>query len=430
MTSEQRFRRLAWQFAAVTLMVAVVWTITWWRIDRLPPGQAVWPWLAGAAALSAALIYGLFSLVGRQNEAALVTLSSQQQLLETLLESLDIGVMVIDRNRQFLVANQSAMWFFALTFQPIGRRVGDVVTQHRLLEAVERTFADGTRRKVVIDLRDAANLRRVLRVYCVLVLIGEEPAVVIKALDDSENRQIEEMRREFVANASHELKTPLAAILGYSETVQVALEDDPESAKLFLTRIHDECRRMERLIAEMMTLARAQAGAEYLRPVSTDLDSILTEAISSSEAVAEAKGVRIQHRRNPDAKVFIHGDREATLTIANNVIGNAIRYTPEGGRVIVWARSVEDYGVLVVRDSGIGIPEHEQERIFERFYRAEHSRTQSSAGTGLGLAIVKNLTQAQGGHIRLYSRPQQGSTFEIHLPLASAPAGHQIFTEV
>jgi two-component system phosphate regulon sensor histidine kinase PhoR len=113
---------------------------------------------------------------------------------------------------------------------------------------------------------------------------------------------------------------------------------------------------------------------------------------------------------------LVYADREATLTIANNVIGNAIRYTPDGGEVVASSRVDGDFAVLAVRDNGIGIPQHEQQRIFERFYRAEKSRKLHSSGTGLGLAIVKNLTQAQGGRIKLQSRPGKGSTFEIFLP--------------
>jgi two-component system phosphate regulon sensor histidine kinase PhoR len=166
----------------------------------------------------------------------------------------------------------------------------------------------------------------------------------------------------------------------------------------------------------MMTLARAQAGKQHLRPTTVDVDAVIADSIATYAPIASAKGINLRHDRADASAVLAYADREATLTIANNVIGNAIRYTPEGGEVVVSSRRDGEFAVFSVRDNGIGIPQQEQRRVFERFYRADKSRKHTSSGTGLGLAIVKNLTQSQGGRVSLKSRPGKGSTFEIYLP--------------
>ncbi len=237
-------------------------------------------------------------------------------------------------------------------------------------------------------------------------------------VDETERKRNEETRREFVANVSHELKTPLAAIKGYAETIQLAIDDDPDAAKHFLNQINDQCKRLESLIADMMTLARAQAGQHHLRPATLLLKSVIDESLASYLPVAAARRIELTFEELV-APVTVYADREATLTIVNNLIGNALRYTQAGGAVSVTVRSEGKFGVVQVQDNGIGIPESEHKRIFQRFYRVDRTRHSASGGTGLGLAIVDSLTHAQSGQIRLTSRVGVGSKFEILLPNAA-----------
>lgn len=360
-----------------------------------------------------------------------LTLRLQQDRAEAnaVLANLDGGVIALDPECRITLINASAKTFFQIRRSCLGLTLIQVIRQPEIVESVQRVLRDRSSREVSVEVLSDDDVRRSLRVRCSSLKYGDVVGVLIAAHDESETRRIEEVRREFVANVSHELKTPLAAIKGYAETVELAISDDPEAAKHFVSQIREQCKRLESLIADMMTLARAQAGIQHLRPATIDLSVIVAESIKTYSPVAAARRVSLSQASEPSRPVLVHADREATLTIANNVIGNAIRYTPEGGAVIASCRTDADFGVLSVQDNGIGIPENEQKRIFERFYRVDRSRMHASSGTGLGLSIVKNLTQAQRGEVRLRSRQGEGSTFEIFLPTQPASEPVQPNTE-
>jgi len=368
-----------------------------------------------------------FAVINDRVRAATMRLHRERAEANAVLAHLDGGVIVLDAKGRITLINTAAKSFFQVDRPVIDQPFIQAVRQPEIVDAVKTVLSDRSSREIHVEVRSADGVRRSLRVLCSSLKYGEVAGVLVAFHDESEARRSEEMRREFVANVSHELKTPLAAIKGYAETVELAIADDPEAARHFLSQIHGQCKRLEQLIADMMTLARAQAGTQHLRPTTVDLDVIIAESIATYTPVAAARQISLTHDRQahdrlPEAKraearPIVHADREATLTIANNVIGNAIRYTPEGGTVVASARKEAGFGVIAVQDNGIGIPENEQQRIFERFYRVDRSRKHASSGTGLGLSIVKNLTQAQGGEVRLRSRQGEGSTFEIFLPV-------------
>ncbi len=357
-----------------------------------------------------------FAMISDHVRAVTLRLQHERAEASAVLASLDGGVISLDPQSRITLINEAAKKLFQIDRPCLGYPLIHSIRQPEIIEAVQKVFRDRTPHDVVLELRSDGGLRRSLRVRCTVIRYGDVVGVLITAHDESESRRIEEVRREFVANVSHELKTPLAAIKGYAETVELAIGDDPEAAKHFVSQIHGQCKRLERLIADMMTLARAQAGIQHLRLTTVNLDEIISESIATYAPVATAKRLSLVHQRNISKPAIVHADREATLTIANNVIGNAIRYTPEGGTVVASCRSEGLCGVLAVQDNGIGIPENEQKRIFERFYRVDKSRKHERSGTGLGLSIVKNLTQSQGGEICLRSQPGEGSLFEIFLP--------------
>ncbi len=355
------------------------------------------------------------AMISDRVRAAMIRMQYEWVEATTVLANLDGGVIVLDPSGRITLINAAAKTFFLIDRPCLGQPLVQSIRQPEIIDAVQKIRGDQSPREVHVEVRSDAGVRRLLRVRCSSLLYGEASAVLIAAYDESEAKRSEEVRREFVANVSHELKTPLAAIKGYAETIELAIEDDPDAAKHFLSQIQEQCKRLELLIADMMTLARAQAGIQHLRPTTVDLETIIAESIATYTPVAAARRIELTHIKiQPPVTVF--ADREATLTIANNVIGNAIRYTPEGGAVRASCRKEGTFGVLVVEDNGIGIAENEQKRIFERFYRVDKSRKYASGGTGLGLSIVKNLTQAQDGEVRLRSQQGKGSTFEIFLP--------------
>jgi two-component system phosphate regulon sensor histidine kinase PhoR len=199
----------------------------------------------------------------------------------------------------------------------------------------------------------------------------------------------------------------------------LAIKDDPDAAVHFMTQIHSQCLRIERLIADMMQLARAQSGRSNLNIASISMVDSVLESMKSYRPVAEAKNIDLKFVP-PESTPMVLCDSEAMLTITNNLVGNAIRYTPEGGSVAVTCRDAGKCWALMVEDTGIGIAESEQKRIFERFYRVGRNRRVADGGTGIGLSIVKNLAVTLGGEVRVTSRQGEGSKFEVLLPKPDA----------
>lgn len=254
---------------------------------------------------------------------------------------------------------------------------------------------------------------------------------VVLVRDQTERREMESMRRDLTANLSHELKTPLAAIKGYAETIDLAIDDDVEAAKHFMSQLHDQCRRMEHMIADMLQLTRVQSQDGQLRIERVDLEVIFSEAISAARILADQKSLSIT--LEPLQRIELSSDREALLTILNNLIGNAVRYTPQGGRVVVGAKIDRPSNRLTihVEDNGVGISTEDQPKVFGRFFRVQRigqadrranaglrgSGPSDRSGTGLGLSIVQSLTKSLGGTVGIDSELGRGSRFEVVLPI-------------
>ncbi len=303
--------------------------------------------------------------------------------LVTVLTSLELGVLVLDRNNRISLINRAAQKLLQIDRPCLYQPLLQFVRNPDLVQAVDQVIKQHVDTQTRFDLADLTGERRHLFVHCLPLANGDKHGVLMTIVDETERKRNEETRREFVANVSHELKTPLAAIKGYAETIQLAIDDDPDAAKHFLNQINDQCKRLESLIADMMTLARAQAGQHHLRPATLLLKSVIDESLASYLPVAAARRIELTFKELV-APVTVYADREATLTIVNNLIGNALRYTQAGGAVSVTVRSEGKFGVVQVQDNGIGIPESEHKRIFERFYRVDRTRHSASGGTGLG----------------------------------------------
>ena len=236
--------------------------------------------------------------------------------------------------------------------------------------------------------------------------------------DITERERVEQMRRDFVANTSHELKTPVGAVSLLAEAIESAA-DDPEQVRVFASRLTAEAQRLASLTSRIMNLTRLQASDELSEMRDVAVDEVLTSAIESSMIQAAASGVEIV--RGGDRELFVRGDAQVLSEALGNLIVNAVAYSPHGSKVGVGVKRVDDVVEIAVTDRGIGIPEADQQRIFERFYRADQARSRRTGGTGLGLSIVKHAVQRHGGEVRLWSRPGRGSTFTIRLPLVDAP---------
>ena len=246
----------------------------------------------------------------------------------------------------------------------------------------------------------------------------EYAQVVLIFRDETARRRAEEVRRDFVANVSHELKTPLAGLSLLADTLQQAVHEDPEQAKRFAERVGTEVGRLTDLVTDLLVLSRLEERA----PAAIDLQLVDLAEITA----AVVGGLRLQPEAmqrtielNATAPVRVHGDGLHLATLVRNLVENALRYNHAGGHVWVSVRHDDDSTALVVvRDDGLGIPRQEQARIFERFYRVDKARSRETGGTGLGLSIVKHVAESHGGHVEVESTVGVGSTFTVTLPAA------------
>ena len=245
---------------------------------------------------------------------------------------------------------------------------------------------------------------------------GERVGAVVVMHDVSELRQLEGVRRDFVANISHELKTPLAAIRGLVETLIDDDEMEPATHQRFIEKIHDQSMRLSSLVSDLLTLSRLESDQGGVQFESTDLREAVAESYRALVHAAESKKVEMA-ARVADGPVVIEGDGEALRELVDNLLSNAIKFTPEGGRVNMRLGVEGPNAVLTVEDTGIGIAPEDQGRIFERFYRVDKARARQLGGTGLGLSIVKHVALAHGGNVSLKSAPGRGSTFRVQIPL-------------
>jgi len=326
------------------------------------------------------------------------------------------GVLAVDRRQQVLFANAAAGK--ALSFEPDeieGKPLLEVVRSHELREIVLQVLRSGELCQG--DLAWQAEILRTLKVHATPLPGSPCPGVVMVLHDVTELKRLESLRQQFVANVSHELKTPLSSIKAYTETLLNGAFEDTENASRFLQRIDDQADRLHELILDMLSLARIESGAAVLELADIPLQRVVATCLADYEARAEAVQIEL-HNEVGSNSVAVRADEESLLQILSNLVDNAIKYTSSGGVVAVRCRQESAEAVIEVTDTGIGIAPAHHERLFERFYRVDKARSRELGGTGLGLAIVKHLCQAMGGSVSVASRLGQGSTFEVRIPLA------------
>jgi two-component system, OmpR family, sensor histidine kinase SenX3 len=293
--------------------------------------------------------------------------------------------------------------------------VRDAELAHAELRHLARQVRrDGVIREAELDLARGPLGRGRITVAARVAPLGS--AHVLLLVDDrTKARRVEEVRRDFVANVSHELKTPVGGIALLAEAVLDA-NDDPEAVARFAQRMKVESVRLTKLVQEIVDLSRLQVADTLHDPVLVDVSRAASDAVEQSRLVAEAREIELAVSLTGDAKVF--GDAELLTTAIRNLVGNAVNYSGSGTRVAVGVRCADDLVEVDVSDQGQGIPHAEQARIFERFYRVDAARSRATGGTGLGLAIVKHICANHGGDVTVWSEEGRGSTFTMRLPAA------------
>jgi len=245
--------------------------------------------------------------------------------------------------------------------------------------------------------------------------------LVILLVDDrTESKRLEETRRDFVANVSHELKTPIGAISLLAEAIEDSI-DDPETARKFAKNLSKESHRLSNLVQEVIQLSKMQSGPILENAIEMDLRQVVTDAVERNQTLAEQHGIKVMADTNES--VYVRGDYDMLTTALRNLVENAIVYSEAGSQVGVGIKRIGNTAEISVADSGRGISEDEQERIFERFYRVDPSRSRETGGTGLGLSIVKHAAQNHNGEVKLFSRLGVGSTFTLRIPAIDKQIG-------
>ena len=244
--------------------------------------------------------------------------------------------------------------------------------------------------------------------------LGDQDLVLVLIFDDSEFRRLDAIRRDFVANISHELKTPIGALSILGEAV-LGASDDPVAIIKFATRMQQEANRLSNLVQEIINLSRLQDDDPLRNAKVLNLSVLIAEAIDGSRLMAEARNISLIYSNQSDLQVL--GDRGQIEMAISNLVENAINYSSDGTRVAVALRERDGLAEISISDQGLGIPEREIKRIFERFYRVDPARSRLTGGTGLGLSIVKHVVTNHGGDVSVWSVEGSGSTFTIRLPL-------------
>ncbi|CAN5599708.1 ATP-binding protein [soil metagenome] len=280
----------------------------------------------------------------------------------------------------------------------------------QLLEVVRSVRRDGRIRDLELVLRRSRSALS-LQVTARVAPLGR--LVLVLAEDRTHERRVEVIRRDFVANVSHELKTPVGALTLLSEAVAEAA-DDPAAVRRFAGRMHSESGRLSRLVQQIIALSRLQGDELIHEPTSVDVGALIDTSLDRVRTDAEARGVTLVSRVDPG--LTVPGNPDQILVAVSNLVDNAVVYSPEGGRVAVMAGHARDRVTITVSDQGIGIPHDELDRIFERFYRVDPARARATGGTGLGLSITKHIAASHGGEVTVWSVENQGSSFTLSLP--------------
>ncbi|MBX9682002.1 MAG: cell wall metabolism sensor histidine kinase WalK [Gemmataceae bacterium] len=432
-------RNLSWTAAGLTTLVAL--GLAFWLSRRLARPIAELTQGAEAIATGAygyrvyaqdrgeiGVLARTFNHMSERLAAQFAQIEEDRHQLRTVLSSMVEGVIAIDSEQRILFANDRVGRLLEMPVaQAIGKPFWELLRHRPLQTLVREALQDEAIQ--VRELHWATPGQRSFLVH-VARLPGTPPRGAVLVLHDTTDlRRLERLRQEFVANVSHELKTPLAVIQASVETLIDGAAEDPTVRTPFLHRIADQSERLKNLIFDMLRLARVESETEAYSFETVDVALLVEDSMDRHRSLAVAKRQTFEAiPPGPDTPPLeAWADQEAMDQIVNNLVDNAVKYTPEGGTIRVRWHGEGEYAVIEVEDTGIGIPEKDLPRIFERFYRVDKARSRELGGTGLGLAIVKHLAQANHGSVTARSEVGKGSTFTVRLPTPTSP--HRVVSQ-
>lgn len=342
------------------------------------------------------------------------TLAADEAQMRAMIAGMVEGVLAVDADNAITFSNRAAREFLGLPAEHLGAPLETASKVPGLESLVE--VARGSDTAASSELQAAGGGRSLLVKAHRFVAVGRT-GVVLVFEDVSELRRLERVRRDFVANVSHELKTPLTSIRGFVETLLDGALEDPDNNRRFLDKIDTNVRRLGSLVSDLLSLARIESAGEGLSLIRIDWRAVTDACVRRHEAHARTKDIELEFDDGGNGSAVL-GEEEALTQVVDNLLDNALKYTPKGGKVLVSLRAEDEHVHLTVRDTGIGIPPSDLERIFERFYRVDKARSRELGGTGLGLSIVKHLVTSLEGELSVTSEEGVGSEFTVTLQRA------------
>lgn len=345
-----------------------------------------------------------FNYMADQLQSTMAELIDKQNRLEAILKSMDSGVIAVDRRHRVIMINPYAKKIFGIKTDIIGETLMDHIRDFEF-DSVFENPNDYKQIKIIWP------QERELRIKTAEIINGYERIGIVAVVQDiTDIKKLENIRSQFVANVSHELKTPLTSIKGFAETLKYV--DDEANRQKFLDIINEEAERLTRLINDILTLSNIEQNVENMKEIFSG-EEIIENVFTMMKIEAEKKKIDLSINLMNDKKLY--GDPDKFKQMMINLIDNAIKYSEEGDSVSVATRSEDDNVIITVEDTGIGIPEKDISRLFERFYRVDKARSRAKGGTGLGLAIVKHIVKSFDGSIEVASKLDIGTKFIITL---------------
>ena len=343
---------------------------------------------------------------------ALAQLKAERDLLGGILEGMQEGVLVLDLEAHVIHANPALRAMLLLGSDCIGKPLLDVIRNAELVEILKRARDSASTAQGEVELSGTKPRRLMVHVSH---LKNDPGDLIVVLVDVTQLRRLESIRKDFVANASHELRTPVASMRSAAETLRGAMDDDPEAAKMFLEIIERNASRLHLLVEDLLDLSRIESREFRLELESLNLSTFSHKMVKTYGRLAQDKGISLKVIDDTTA-VLALADRRAMEQVMGNLLDNAIKYCPQGATVRIHFEAEGDRIRTNVSDTGPGIPPQYLHRLFERFYRVDAGRSRDLGGTGLGLAIVKHLVEAMNGTVSVESQPGKGSTFSLTLP--------------
>jgi len=358
-------------------------------------------------AAGAGIVGVIVASARRGQRAADVVSTAVPDGVDEVIDALDSGGIVLDPSNNVVKASPGALAFGLVWDQRL--------VHHELVDLADRVRRNGESVTRELELSRGPFGEASIYLFVRAARLGSR-YVLLLAEDRTEAYRLDAVRRDFVANISHELKTPIGAVGLLAEALQAA-SDDPKQVKKFAKRLTKESERLAGITQEIIELSRLQAEDALTKPDVVEVDEVIAQAVDQNQVLAESN--KVQLVSGGDAGSQVYGDEPLLVVAVHNLIANAIQYSPKHSRVGIGVSSVDGIVEIAVTDQGPGIPEDETERVFERFYRVDQARSRRNGGSGLGLSIVKHVVQNHGGEVRVWSQTGSGSTFTIRLPETS-----------